>query len=210
MRLLPYGDRAILVELADADERRRFDAALERAALPGVVERVPAARTVLLRVSHAHEVAAIAGALSGLDTGMDAAHAGVLTTVTAPALTIETVYDGPDLPEVATHLGITADEVVARHTTQGWTVEFLGFTPGFGYLVGDSGGLQVPRRASPRTRVPVGAVGLAGPYTAVYPRPSPGGWQLIGTTTRPMWEERRDPPALLAPGARVRFVRVGP
>ena len=111
---------------------------------------------------------------------------------------------------MADHLGIGADEVVARHTGQLWTVEFFRLAPGFGYLVGDAGGLDVPRHTSARPRVPAGAVGLAGPYTGVYPRAGPGGWQLIGTTTLQLWDERREPPALLAPGTRVRFARGGP
>jgi len=117
-------------------------------------------------------------------------------------------YDGPDLDDVATHLGITRSEVVARHTGQVWTVEFAGFAPGFAYLTGSEGDLEVPRRHSPRTRIPAGSVGLAGPYSGVYPRPSPGGWQLIGRTDVTLWDAERDPPALLTPGRRVRFVEV--
>ena len=89
-----------------------------------------------------------------------------------------------------------------------WTVVLEGFAPGFCYLLGDQGGLEVARRDSPRVRIPPGSVGLAGPYSAVYPGPSPGGWQLIGRTDEVMWDVTRDPPALLSPGTRVQFVEV--
>ncbi|MDQ2796035.1 MAG: allophanate hydrolase subunit 1, partial [Actinomycetota bacterium] len=123
-------------------------------------------------------------------------------------LRIEVTYNGPDLLDVADHLGVTDTEVVRRHTSQVWTVEFTGFAAGFGYLTGAENGLDVPRRADPRTRIPAGSVGLAGPYSGVYPRDSPGGWQIIGRTADPMWDPTRDPPALLTPGREVRFVQV--
>ena len=202
MRLLPCGDRAILVEVADAAERRRLDATLRRRPLPGTVEHVPGARTVLVVASAAHHLPEIAAALR--DLVLDAPEA----TDETDELVVEVRYDGPDLDDVATHLGITPSEVVARHTGQVWTVEFAGFAPGFAYLTGSEGDLEVPRRHSPRTRIPAGSVGLAGPYSGVYPRPSPGGWQLIGRTDVTLWDAERDPPALLTPGRRVRFVEV--
>ena len=202
MRLLPCGDRAILVEVADAAERRRLDATLRRRPLPGTVEHVPGARTVLVVASAAHHLPEIAAALR--DLVLDAPEA----TDETDELVVEVRYDGPDLDDVATHLGITRSEVVARHTGQVWTVEFAGFAPGFAYLTGSEGDLEVPRRHSPRTRIPAGSVGLAGPYSGVYPRPSPGGWQLIGRTDVTLWDAERDPPALLTPGRRVRFVEV--
>lgn len=204
-RLLPCGDLAILVELDDGDERRRFDAALRSASLPGVVEHIPAARTVLVTVASSSELAGVAARLRDLPLPS-------LEDLADPAdrpLVVEVRYDGEDLDEVAAHLGVAPAEVVARHTGQVWRVEFSGFAPGFGYLVGDDGGLDVPRRESPRTRIPQGAVGLAGPYTGVYPRASPGGWQLIGRTDVVMWDVHRDPPALLVPGRQVQFVEVG-
>jgi KipI family sensor histidine kinase inhibitor len=98
--------------------------------------------------------------------------------------------------------------VIHLHTTSTWTVAFGGFAPGFGYLVTDHANLVVPRRASPRTVVPAGAVGLAGEFSGIYPRPSPGGWQLIGSTDAILWDTTREPPALLAPGTAVRFAAV--
>ena len=117
-------------------------------------------------------------------------------------------YDGPDLAAVAELTGLTTTEVVAAHLASPWTVAFIGFAPGFGYLTGGDPRLHVPRRDHPRTRVPAGAVGLAGEFSGVYPRSSPGGWQLIGSTDAPMWDVRRHPAALLRPGTPVRFEAV--
>uniref|UniRef100_UPI00293EDCBB 5-oxoprolinase subunit B family protein n=1 Tax=Clavibacter sp. MX14-G9D TaxID=3064656 RepID=UPI00293EDCBB len=120
---------------------------------------------------------------------------------------IDVVYDGEDLADVAALLGVDAREVVARHTSGIWTVAFGGFAPGFGYLAGVPG-LEVPRRSSPRPRVPAGAVALAGEFSGIYPRVSPGGWQLIGTTRAVLWDPEREPAALLVPGSAVRFREV--
>ena len=109
-------------------------------------------------------------------------------------------YDGPDLDEVARLTGLTHAEVVAAHTGTPWRVAFGGFAPGFAYLVGGDPRLHVPRRDRPRPSVPAGSVGLAGEFSGVYPRSSPGGWQLLGTTDAVLWDADRDPPALLAPG----------
>lgn len=200
----PCGDRALLVELRDAEDRHRLDAACELAVaqgeLPGLIEHLPGARTVLLRCTDQAAVTRAADWLRAVDlAGVDAAE------VESSRVRIPVRYDGPDLEVVAEHLGIPAEEVVARHSGQEWTVEFGGFMPGFGYLTGESGGLEVPRRDSPRTRVPRGSVALAGEFSAVYPQSSPGGWQLIGSTDEVLWDVDRDPPALLVPGARVRF-----
>ena len=116
------------------------------------------------------------------------------------------VYDGEDLGDVARLTGLTTREVVGAHTGQTWTVAFAGFAPGFGYLAGADARLTVPRLSVPRTSVPAGAVALAGEFGGVYPRASPGGWQLIGRTDHEMWCPDRDPPAVLTPGVRVRFV----
>ena len=118
-------------------------------------------------------------------------------------------YDGPDLAEVARLTGLDESEVVAAHTGTPWRIAFGGFAPGFAYLTGGDERLRVPRRDEPRTTVPAGAVGLAGEFSGVYPRPSPGGWQLIGSTEARLWDPDRDPPALLEPGGWVRFVEAG-
>ena len=123
---------------------------------------------------------------------------------------IEVNYDGDDLDEVAGLTGLSRAEVIAAHTGRPWRVGFVGFAPGFGYLTSGDPRLTVPRRATPRTRVPAGAVGLAGEFCGVYPRESPGGWQLIGRTDARMWDIERDPPTLLRPGAWVRFREIVP
>ena len=115
-------------------------------------------------------------------------------------------YDGPDLADVAELTGLDEAEVVARHTAGSYRSGFCGFAPGFAYLTGLDESLHVPRRDDPRTKVPAGSVGLADEFTAIYPRDSPGGWQLIGSTDITVWDLDRDPPALLVPGTPVRFV----
>jgi KipI family sensor histidine kinase inhibitor len=163
---------------------------------------VPAARTVLIRLDPSRtSPAEIRRATAALPTGgPDRADAG---TVEIPVR-----YDGPDLADVARHTGLTPEEVIALHTGTPWTVAFAGFAPGFGYLTGGDSRLDVPRRKSPRTRIPAGSVALAGQFSGVYPNDSPGGWQLIGSTTERMWDLGRPEPALLVPGVKVIFKAV--
>lgn len=200
MRLLPCADVGLLVELADLEDVLALYAALVDEEVDGLVELVPAARTLLLRIDPARtnigQVASVVRAATPRrGQRPDAGHVEVPVT-----------YDGEDLAEVGRLTGLGESGVVDAHTGQEWTVAFCGFSPGFGYMVGTDGRLQVPRRDSPRTKVPAGAVALAGEFTGVYPRESPGGWQLIGHTSLVPWDLDRDPPALLLPGARVRFV----
>ena len=200
MRLLPCGQTSLLVEVDGLDDVLALHAALEAAALPGVVDLVPAARTVLLRLDPAvTAVATVAAAVRRLPPAAPSAPR------TGELVEVAVVYDGPDLQEVGALTGLGARGVVAAHTGQTWTVAFAGFAPGFGYLVGEDDRLHVPRRRDPRTRVPAGAVALAGGFGGVYPRASPGGWQLVGTTGARLWDVDREPPALLRPGVRVRF-----
>ncbi|MFK4156209.1 5-oxoprolinase subunit PxpB [Streptomyces fungicidicus] len=203
MRVLPVGAHALLVEVSSGDEAQALHAELLRRRAEGSLpagEIVPAARTVLLDgVSDPVRLTA------------------ELTTVALPPVpeqARETVeipvrYDGPDLADVAAHWGVSAREVARVHAGTEFRVAFCGFAPGFGYLTGLPARCDVPRRPTPRTAVPAGSVALAGPYTGVYPRSSPGGWQLIGTTDLVLWDPARAPAALLSPGARVRFVPVG-
>lgn len=203
MRLLPCGDTGILVELPDLDGVLALHAALEAALPPGVVDLVPAARTVLLRLDPAATtVEQVAAAVTAMQPRLP-------TVQDAAQVEVPVVYDGADLDEVGELTGLGRGGVVEAHTAQTWTVAFVGFAPGFGYLVGEDARLHVPRRSTPRTRVPAGAVGLAGEFSGVYPRASPGGWQLLGRTDLPLWDLHRDPPALLTPGVRVRFVEAG-
>jgi KipI family sensor histidine kinase inhibitor len=202
VRVLPYGDRALLVEVDGADAVAGLRRALEAAPLPGQREVVPAARTVLVVLDRA-PTDIDAAALRRLPS-VDAGPAGAVPLVTVPV-----VFDGPDLADVARLSHRSATDVVAALTGVELTVAFSGFAPGFGYLTGLPEELHVPRRGTPRTRVPSGAVALAGPYAGIYPRSSPGGWQLVGRTDAVLFDVDRDPPALLVPGARVRFREVG-
>jgi len=198
------GDEALLVDVDEPLSPAALAAAVEAAGSASVVEVVPAAATVLVRATPGADLTALARLVEER-----AAHANEHGPATeTELLDVPVVYDGEDLPEVARLTGRSVRDVVSAHTGQLWTVAFCGFAPGFGYLRGEDDRLHVARRASPRTRVPAGAVALAGEFTGVYPRPSPGGWQLIGRTDLPVWDLDRDPPALLRPGVRVRFVDV--
>lgn len=202
MRLLPYGDVGVLAELDDLDQVLGLQAAVLAARPPGVIDVVPAMHTLLVRLdpgrSSVAEVTEALRRLAPLPAGDRD-----LGTVEVPVR-----YDGEDLDTVGQATGLGPHGVVQAHTGQVWTVAFVGFAPGFGYLVGEDDRLQVARRADPRTRVPAGAVGLADRFSGIYPRASPGGWQLIGRTDQLMWDLRREPPAVLRPGVRVRFVEV--
>ena len=199
MRILTASDRSLLVEAADLDEAMRLNLAWD--GVPGIVERIPGARTVLVRFDPVRvSSSSLAAVLSA--TVVDAEHVPHTREVTIPVQ-----YDGSDLSEAASLLSVSAEELVNRHLAADWQVAFSGFAPGFGYVVGSDPLFDVPRRSSPRTRVPAGSVALAGAFTGVYPRESPGGWQLIGRTDAVMWDIDRDPPALLAPGTSVRFER---
>ncbi|GGU50925.1 5-oxoprolinase subunit B family protein [Streptomyces lavendofoliae] len=203
MRTVAVGEHALLVELGSGEETEAFHSELlrRRAAgtLPAVTEIVPAARTVLL--DGVAEPARLAALIAGWE--VEPSHARV-----EPAVDIPVRYDGPDLPDVADLWGVTPREVARIHSATAFRVAFCGFAPGFGYLTGLPAAYEVPRRATPRTAVPAGSVAVAGRYTGVYPRASPGGWQLIGTTDAVLWDPAREPAALLAPGTRVRFVPV--
>jgi KipI family sensor histidine kinase inhibitor len=197
-RVLPMGEYGLLVELDTQDAVLGLYAALRDKPLVGQAELVPAARSLLVKLLPGVEPAAARETLETRPLGN-------LDTAATATVVIDVVYDGADLVEVGELTGLGADGVVAAHTDQVWTVAFGGFAPGFGYLTGSDGRLEVPRRASPRTAVPAGSVGLAGSYSGIYPRSSPGGWQLIGRTAAPLWEPTRDPPALLCPGMSVQF-----
>lgn len=204
VRALRVGERALLVELAGSEEAEAFHAELLRrraaGALPAVREIVPAARTVLL--DGVADPDRLAAELARWTVGPLPARVG-------GAIEIPVRYDGPDLVEVAALWGVSVEAAVRIHAEAEFRVAFCGFAPGFGYLTGLDERYAVPRRATPRTAVPAGSVALAGPYTGVYPRSSPGGWQLIGTTDVVLWDTGREPAALLSPGTRVRFTVAG-
>jgi KipI family sensor histidine kinase inhibitor len=199
MRVLPCGSRAVLVELDDLDAVIGLHAALTAEPPTGVVELVPAARTVLIAFEPgATDAAGVEAAVRALDWQPGAPAEG-------PLVEIPVVYDGEDLEAVAAEAGLAVAEVVALHAGGEYAVAFCGFAPGFGYLSGLDARLHVPRLDTPRTRVPAGAVAIADRFSAVYPRASPGGWRLIGRTDATLWDTERNPPALLSPGTRVRF-----
>jgi KipI family sensor histidine kinase inhibitor len=204
--VLDYGDRALLLQCDDTEAVLTWSDAVTAAGLPGVVDVVPAARTVLVVLAGPSDQEPTRRRLASLSSPAD--HGGQAADRTDVVLDV--VYDGADLDDVAQLTGLTPDDVVAAHTGRPWRVGFCGFAPGFAYLVGGDPRLTVPRRADPRTRVPVGAVGLAGEFSGVYPRESPGGWQLIGRTSAVLWDVDRDDPALLRPGMWVRFRAVSP
>lgn len=203
MRILPYGDRALLVELVDGEEALALVAGLRADHSPDVGDLVPAARTVLV-------VAAEGATIASLRRVIESTTPLPVDPVAQDAEVVEVpvVYDGADLDDVSAHTGLSRDEIIAAHTGQTWRVAFGGFAPGFGYLVGEDDRLRVPRRETSRTSVPAGAVALADEYTGIYPRESPGGWQLVGRTDLAMFDLDRDPASLLRPDVRVRFVEV--
>jgi KipI family sensor histidine kinase inhibitor len=202
VRLLPSGERAVLVELRDLDEVLALAEPVRT--LAGVVDVVPGERTLLVTVADPTRLESVKRSLIELTvTG---------SAVGPPSRTVEVpvTYDGADLAEVASRTGLTVAQVVEAHTGTPWRVGFGGFAPGFAYLGGGDPRLEVPRRPEPRPAVPAGAVGLAGRYSGIYPRSSPGGWQLIGRTDVVLFDPAADPPALLQPGMTVRFSSADP
>jgi KipI family sensor histidine kinase inhibitor len=203
MRVLPSGSTALLVELEHLDEVLALYTALIDLQLEGVIDVVPAGRTILLSIDP--DVTE----LSTVEREVRAAEPRHAARKSGELVEIPVVYDGQDLDGVAKILRCDAAEVIRRHTADEWTVAFCGFAPGFAYITSASGAWQIPRRESPRTSVPAGSVGLAGEFSGIYPQASPGGWQLIGHTEVAVFDIDREPPALLSPGTPVRFVDVG-
>lgn len=200
MKILTAGRTARLVEVRDLHEMLELYLALENAAIPGVVDLVPAARTVLVifdaNLTTAADLDDRIGGLSLAATSHEPM---------APFL-VPTVYDGADLHLVCDLMGMTRSEFIECHTGSQWYVAFGGFTPGFGYLVSDTHTVPVPRLTTPRAKVPAGSVAMAGEFTGIYPRSSPGGWQIIGRTTKALFNLDADPPSQLVPGRSVCFI----
>ncbi|WIY82459.1 urea amidolyase family protein [Propionimicrobium sp. PCR01-08-3] len=199
LRIVPVSDRALIVEYPDLAGVLAHYPPLVEASLLGVDELVPAASTVMVRydpaVVSAAELAKMIRAVAPKQAG----------ETQFETVTIDVSYDGEDLADVAGLLQVSVEELINRHTAAHWEVAFVGFAPGFSYCQGDDELFDVPRRSSPRTRIPAGSVGLAGTFSAVYPRESPGGWQLLGHSAAQMWSLDRDPPALAQPGQPVRY-----
>jgi KipI family sensor histidine kinase inhibitor len=199
-----YGDQALMLQCGSTAEVLAWVGALRAAALPGVLDIVPAARTVLVKLDNPRLQGVTRRRLRKMRVTAD------VSDIVAPAdrgadVVIDVGYDGPDLAEVANHAGLTTAQVINAHTSTLWRVGFSGFAPGFAYLVGGDARLRVPRRSEPRTSVPAGSVALAGEFSAIYPRQSPGGWQLIGHTDAVLWDLDRPNPALLTQGMWVQF-----
>lgn len=209
----PLGDAAILVTLGDSIARtlnsrvHACAAAVRAARLPEVLDIVPAYASFAVHYDPSAATAdELTAALRAIVTAplADEPAAGEARTVVIPVH-----YAGPDLGAVADATGLSVEDVIARHSSVEYFVYMLGFAPGFAYLGDLDPALHLPRRESPRTRVPRGSVAIAGAQTAVYPLETPGGWHLIGSTDLALFDARREPPSLLHAGARVRFERVG-
>jgi inhibitor of KinA len=213
-RILPVGDAALVVEFGEEihpDIHRRvlaLDHALAADPFPGLRETVPTYRSLLVyydprQLSWDEARRLVANALArSTDTPMPEPR----------EVEIPVVYGGefgPDIGFVAAHTGLSEEEVVRLHTSVTYTVYMLGFAPGFVYLGGLPEALATPRLPTPRPSVPAGSVGIAGLQTGIYGLSTPGGWRLIGRTPLTMLDLNRQPPTLLQPGDRVRFVRIG-
>ena len=227
MSVRAAGDAALLVEAgAEPGAAARLRAVILGQNFPGIADVIPGAETVLVILgSGGSGLRGLAGRLQTLVAGEVSEAGGEDEPTGAPGVggatgaegsaegpgaggkvvEIPVVYDGPDLDEVAGLTGLSREQVIERHAAAEYLVGWLGFSPGFGYLTGLDPELHVPRRDSPRTSVPAGSVAIAGPLAAVYPSASPGGWRLLGRTAAQLWDARREPPAVLAPGQRVRF-----
>lgn len=202
--MIRVGESAWLLELAPGAAVLAAQRAVEDLGDAAIVDLVPGAGSLLVVADLARpydparlariEQAARAGALPAHDL------------VPARVHEIAVRYDGADLAEIGERAGLAVDEVVARHAGTLYRVAFVGFQPGFAYLDGLPPEIHVPRRATPRPRVPAGSVAIGGEWTGVYPFASPGGWNLLGTTDVPLFDPRRASPALLQPGDGVRFV----
>lgn len=198
MKVLPFGDRALLLELDTLDEVLALYPALDNARVDGVTDLVPGARSILLHVDPRRLP------LGAAEHWARSVRPGSARPPAGRVVSIDVRYDGPDILEAARLADLSPHDLVLWHTSTAWTVAFTGFAPGFAYLTAEHRRI-FPRRATPRTRVPAGAVGLAGEFSGVYPRPSPGGWQIIGTAAAVLWDPDRPEPALLTPGTVVRF-----
>jgi len=196
MRVLPFGPGALLAEYDSLAEVMSVDEVLRESNLAGIDEIIPAARTVLVTFGHVDRAALHALLVPG----------ATASRVEGPLVEIPVVYDGADLAEVAEATGLSIEQVVDTHSSIVYSAAFLGFTPGWAYLVGLPPSLQLPRRKTPRTAVPAGSVAIANEFTGVYPTLSPGGWHLLGHTDVQMFDVDRGKPALVLAGDRVRFV----
>ncbi|PHM74489.1 5-oxoprolinase/urea amidolyase family protein [Xenorhabdus kozodoii] len=203
MRFLPVNCNTIMVELSGLAETLALLDSLNMAPILGIEEIIPAARTLMVRFRPTKvSIQQLATEIGRRDL-QERSHA------MGKRVVIPVHYNGDDLALVAEILGCTVQKVIRQHTENEYTVAFTGFAPGFAYMVSNTSQWNIPRRTSPRTRIPAGAVALAGEFSSIYPQASPGGWQLIGMTAERMWDLSRPSPALLQPGYRVNFRDAG-
>ncbi|MCF8568854.1 allophanate hydrolase subunit 1 [Gordonia sp. HY002] len=222
MREYPAGDDALLLDFSGQDSPARAAAraaeALRAATADGrlvVADVVAGAETVLVEALPGVGVNELGVRRVVHDLVADRSSGRAADSNSAGPLLVHTVYDGPDLEAAASMAGCSPDELVRAHTAVLWRVQFMGFAPGFGYLVPDDSSdksdtdllAEIRRRSQSRPAVPAGSVAVAAGYSAVYPRDSPGGWHLLGRTNRRMWDSSAVPPAVLAAGSTVRFER---
>jgi KipI family sensor histidine kinase inhibitor len=202
MRFLPVSLTSMLVELADLEETLALLTSLQTTPVTGIEEMFPTARTLLVHFQPEEVTAAqLASELSKRELSANLLHFDRL-------IEIPVCHDGEDLAHVADLTGLSMKEVIQCHTKKEFTVALCGFAPGFAYLIGGDPALNVPRRENPRVQIPAGSVAIVGSFSGVYPQSSPGGWQLIGTTSMRIWDSSRSSNALLQPGNRVRFVKM--
>lgn len=203
--LLRAGQRSVLLDAGSLDEAQKLLHILSLAREQGdlsVDDLIPAAETVLVVGKDAAHFERFRAQIFDIISKFQYEDSAVQNSAW---VVIPVIYNGADLAEVSVLFGMSVEEIVNRHVAANHTVAFTGFAPGFAYIAGDDPKLRVPRRKTPRHRIGLGAVGLADRYTGIYPRESPGGWQIIGRTEASMWDLSRETPALLQPGANVKF-----
>lgn len=223
MRVEPLGDSALIVRLSDEFSPETSLTTvlgavrhLEAAAIPGVIEVAPAYNTIGVfyepaRVELGPDESSFDVLATKIQSVLNAAAFETENEEGPRAIEVPVCYDlefALDLPDVAVRAGLSQDEVVRRHSTAIYRVSCVGFTPGFPYLTGLPTELATPRRATPRTEIPAGSVAIGGTQTGIYPRKSPGGWNIIGRTPLRLFDVRREPPALLQAGDQVRFRQI--
>lgn len=214
MRIEPLADSALLVRVVETFEpEEALDAVvratqqLESAKIPGVIELVPAYTTVSIFFDPARS-AGFDELRTNIARALEQDLERAVPRATASVIEVPVCYESefaPDLQEIARHTGLSPDEIVRRHSAASYRVSCVGFTPGFPYLSGLPPELATPRRASPRKEIPAGAVAIGGTQTGIYPRKSPGGWNIIGRAPLRLFDVEHDPPALFQAGDRVRF-----